>query len=94
VAAGLSVILANCILVVAAFWLTGVISRVLGKVGMVIVVRVLGLILCAMAIQFMLIGLAGSTINLVRRDTAAPYQHALNPPGGKPLAPRTSAPGR
>jgi multiple antibiotic resistance protein len=74
-AVGLGVILANCVLVVAAFWLTGLISRALGKIGMVIVVRLLGLILCAMAVQFMLIGLAGSTINLVRRDTAAPYQH-------------------
>jgi multiple antibiotic resistance protein len=74
-AVGLAVIGAVCVLVVAAFWLTSLISRVLGKIGMVIVVRVLGLILCAMAIQFMLIGLASSTINLVRRDTAAPYQH-------------------
>jgi hypothetical protein len=39
------------------------------------VVRVLGLILCAMAVQFMLAGLAGSTIGLVRRDTATPYQN-------------------
>jgi hypothetical protein len=28
-----------------------------------------------MAVQFMLTGLAGSTINLVRYDTATPYQH-------------------
>ena len=40
-----------------------------------IVVRVLGLMLCAMAVQFMLTGLAGSTMNLVRGDTATPYQH-------------------
>jgi multiple antibiotic resistance protein len=48
---------------------------------MVIVVRVLGLILCAMAVQFMLTGLAGSTMNLVRRDTATPYQqeHHVTP---------------
>ena len=74
-ATGLAVIAAICVLVVAAFWLTSLISRVLGKIGMVIVVRVLGLILCAMAVQFMLAGLAGSTTNLVRRDTATPYQH-------------------
>jgi multiple antibiotic resistance protein len=92
VAAGLGVILANCVLVVAVFWLTGAISRVLGKVGMVIVVRVLGLILCAMAVQFMLVGLAGSTMNLVRRDTASPYQHGLRSPAGEQLAPTTSAP--
>jgi multiple antibiotic resistance protein len=87
VIAGLAVIGAVCILVVAAFWLTSLISRVLGKIGMVIVVRVLGLILCAMAIQFMLIGLASSTINLVRRDTAAPYQHEKH---GAPTTPAAS----
>ncbi len=81
VAAGLGVIGAICLLVVAAFWLTSLISRMLGKIGMVIVVRVLGLILCAMAVQFMLTGLAGSTMNLVRRDTATPYQqeHHVTP---------------
>ena len=73
-AVGLGVIAAQCLLVVAAFWLTSVISRLLGKIGMVIVIRVLGLILCAMAVQFMLTGLAGSTIGLLRHDAAAPYQ--------------------
>ena len=73
-AVGLAVIAAVCLSIVAAFWLTGLISRLLGKIGMVIVVRVLGLILCAMAVQFVLAGLAASTIGLVRHDTAAPYQ--------------------
>ena len=63
-AAGLGVIAAVCVLVVAAFWFTSLISRVLGRIGMVIVVRVLGLILCAMAIQFMLEGVAESPMNL------------------------------
>ncbi len=71
---GIAVIFAVCLLVVAAFWLTSVISRALGRIGMVIVVRVLGLILCAMAVQFMLTGLEGSTIALIRKDTATPYQ--------------------
>ena len=74
-AVGLGVIATVCVLIVVAFWFTSLISRVLGKIGMVIVVRVLGLILCAMAIQFMLTGLASSTTNLVRKDTAVPYQH-------------------
>ena len=71
---GIGVIFAVCVMVIAAFWLTSVISRALGRIGMVIVVRVLGLILCAMAIQFMLTGLEGSTIALIRKDTATPYQ--------------------
>ena len=69
---GLGAIAAVCLLVVLAFWLTGTLSKLLGKIGMVIVVRVLGLILCAMAVQFMLTGLAGSTIGLMRHDAASP----------------------
>jgi multiple antibiotic resistance protein len=74
IAVGVGVIAGECLLIVAAFWLTSVISRLLGRIGMVIVIRVLGLILAAMAVQFMLTGLAGSTIGLLRRDAAAPYQ--------------------
>jgi multiple antibiotic resistance protein len=95
-ALGMAVIAAVCLLIVAAFWFTDLISRALGRVGAAVVIRVLGLILCAMAVQFMLIGLAGSTVNLVRRDTAAPYQNhqprkpfsfpSLAPHGG-PAAP-------
>jgi multiple antibiotic resistance protein len=73
-ALGVAVIGAICLMIVAAFWFTDVISRALGRVGAAVVIRVLGLILCAMAVQFMLIGLRDSTVNLVRRDTAAPYQ--------------------
>ena len=79
-AIGIGVIFVVCLLVIAAFWLTTIISRVLGRIGMVIVVRVLGLILCAMAIQFMLTGLAGSTIALIRKDTASPYQRTGSAP--------------
>jgi multiple antibiotic resistance protein len=73
-AVGVGVIGAIALMIVAAFWFTEVISKVLGRVGAAVVIRVLGLILCAMAVQFMLVGLAGSTVNLVRRDTATPYQ--------------------
>ncbi len=83
VAIGVAVIGAECALIVAAFWLTGLISRALGRVGMIIVVRVLGLILCAMAVQFVLTGLAGSTIGLMRHETAHPYQ----PGRGSAVAP-------
>jgi multiple antibiotic resistance protein len=36
-------------------------------------VRVLGLILCAMAVQFLLAGIADSTHGLIRPEAAAPY---------------------
>ena len=51
-AMGLGVIAAVCSIVLLAFWATPIISRALGKIGMTIVVRVLGLILCALAVQF------------------------------------------
>jgi len=73
-AIGVAVIAAISLIIVAAFWFTDVISRAMGRVGAAVVIRVLGLILCAMAVQFMLIGLRDSTVNLVRRETAAPYQ--------------------
>jgi multiple antibiotic resistance protein len=72
-AAGVGVIAAVCLTIVAAFWLTGLISRVLGRIGMTIVVRVLGLILCAMAVQFIIVGVGAATHDLVRRDAVAPY---------------------
>jgi multiple antibiotic resistance protein len=50
-----------------------VLTRLLGKIGMTVVVRVLGLILCAMAVQFLLQGLADSTVGLIRPSAAAPY---------------------
>ncbi len=72
-AAGVAVILGIALSIVAAFWLTSIISKALGRLGMTIVVRVLGLILCAMAVQFIITGVAGSTHGLVRHDAVAPY---------------------
>ena len=86
VALGVGVIGAECLLIVAAFWLTSLISRALGKIGMIIVVRVLGLILCAMAVQFVLTGMAGSTIGLMRHEAAHPYRAA--PPSEPAQPPR------
>jgi multiple antibiotic resistance protein len=59
-AAGFAVIALVSASVVLAFWMTSLITRVLGRIGMTIVVRVLGLILCAMAVQFIIDGVAGA----------------------------------
>jgi len=72
-AVGLGDIAASAATVLACFWLTGLINRALGRVGMIIVVRVLGLILCALAIQFILEGAADSTLGLIRPTAATPY---------------------
>jgi multiple antibiotic resistance protein len=71
---GLGVITATSLSIVMAFWFTSQISRALGRVGMMIVVRVLGLLLTAMAVQFILAGWAASTTGAVRHDVAQPYQ--------------------
>jgi len=86
-AAGVGVIGAVCVLVLASFWMTGLLSRLLGKIGMIIVVRVLGLILCAMAVQFLLAGLSDATHGVFRHDTAAPYEHAPSGPAKPPHLP-------
>jgi len=72
-AAGVAIIAAVSMTIVAAFMATPVINRILGRVGMTIVVRVLGLILCAMAVQFIIAGLADPGIGLIRPEAATPY---------------------
>jgi multiple antibiotic resistance protein len=57
----------------ASFMLSGAIGRILGPVGMAIVVRVLGLVLCALAVQFILIGVFDATHGLILRAVAQPY---------------------
>lgn len=72
--AGLAAIVAVSISVLAAFLLSGFIGKVLGKTGMMIVVRVLGLVLCAMAVQFIIVGLSGATVGLIRGSAVHPWQ--------------------
>jgi len=72
-AAGMGAILAISVTVMIAFMLSGLISRALGKIGMTIVVRVLGLILCALAVQFIIVGLADATGGIIRAKAAHPY---------------------
>ena len=71
--AGVAAILAVSLTVLLAFALSGVISKALGKIGMTIVVRVLGLILCAMAVQFVIVGLADATGGIIKTEAAHPY---------------------
>ena len=72
-ALGVGVIAAVAAATRMAFLATPVITRMFGKIGLSIIVRVLGLILCAMAVQFLLAGIADSTNGLIRPDAAAPY---------------------
>ena len=72
-AAGIGVIFAIAISILASFWFAGLITRILGRIGTIIVIRVLGLILCAMAVQFIMIGIADSTVGLLTPSAAMPY---------------------
>ena len=75
-AVGVGVIAAVSVVTVACFWASPLISKALGRIGMSIVVRVLGLILCALAVQFVLVGVGDATRGLVRQDAKAPYAEA------------------
>lgn len=72
-AAGVAAITAVSAVTFACFSVSGLISRLLGDVGMAIVVRVLGLILCALAIQFIIVGLGESTNGFINLSASAPY---------------------
>ena len=72
-ALGIGAIAAVSLATLLSFLATPLISRMLGKIGLSIIVRVLGLILCAMAVQFLLAGIADSTHGLIRPEAAAPY---------------------
>ncbi|MDG2520449.1 MarC family protein [Caulobacter segnis] len=72
-ASGLVAIAVAAAAVVLVLWATPIITRMLGRVGMTVVVRVLGLILCAMAVQFVIMGAAGATAGFIRPEAAQPY---------------------
>jgi len=72
-AGGVVAIAAAAVSVVACFWATPIISKLLGRIGMTIVVRVLGLILCAMAVQFVIAGVGDATRGIILPAVGAPY---------------------
>ena len=71
--AGVGAIAAVSLVTMLCFWLTPVISKLLGRIGMTIIVRVLGLILCALAIQFMLSGLSEAIPGMFSSIATTPY---------------------
>lgn len=70
---GVGVIGGVALATLLAFLATPVLTKILGRIGLSIVVRVLGLILCALAVQFILAGLAESTVGIIRPGVANPY---------------------
>jgi multiple antibiotic resistance protein len=73
-ATGIGVIAAVSVVTMLCFWLTPVISKLLGRIGLTIIVRVLGLILCAMAVQFIIIGVSDAARSgIIKTDVVTPY---------------------
>lgn len=72
-AAGVAAIAGAAAASFLCFALTGPLSRILGEVGMSIIVRVLGLILCALAIQFILMGLSEALPGMISSGVTTPY---------------------
>lgn len=71
--ASLVAIAAAALVSFVCFALTGPLSRLLGEVGLAIIVRVLGLILCALAIQFILMGLSEALPGMFAGSVTTPY---------------------
>ena len=78
--AGVAAMSAVALSTFVTFLFTPIISRVLGRIGMTITVRVAGLILCAMAVQFLIIGVNEATHGLVRQSVATPYAQGAAKP--------------
>jgi multiple antibiotic resistance protein len=72
VAMCLAAMVAVSLSTLACFLATPLITRILGKIGLTVVVRILGMVLCALAVQFVLTGLAQSTVGLIRPEIAEP----------------------
>ena len=71
---GLGVFVAVAISTMLSFWASPLISKLMGKIGLTVIVRILGLILCAMAVQFVLAGIADATHGMILKNASAPYQ--------------------
>ena len=78
--AGLGAIAAVSLAVLVTFLLSETISKILGQVGMVVVIRVLGLILCALSVQIIISSISAITHNLILPAAAHPYASATPHP--------------
>lgn len=59
--------------ILITFLLANTISRLLGRIGMVIVIRVMGLLLCALSVQIIITSVSEITKGLITPAAAHPY---------------------
>ncbi|MGN6364581.1 MarC family protein [Asticcacaulis taihuensis] len=73
-ATGVAAICTTAFAVLLTLLFANSISRIFGRVGMVVVVRVLGLILCALSVQIIISSVSQITHNLILPSAAHPYE--------------------
>lgn len=72
-AVGVAAILTTAAAILVTLLFSNTISRLFGRVGMVVVVRVLGLILCALSVQIVISAVSEITHNIILPSAAHPY---------------------
>lgn len=72
-AVGVLAIITTAFAILITLLLSNTISRIFGRVGMVVVVRVLGLILCALSVQIVISAVSEITHNIILPSAAHPY---------------------
>ncbi|MDI7775845.1 MarC family protein [Asticcacaulis sp. EMRT-3] len=72
-AVGVAAIVSAALAILVVLLFSNAISRIFGRVGMVVVVRVLGLVLCALSVQIFISALSGITHGLILPAAAHPY---------------------
>jgi multiple antibiotic resistance protein len=71
--AGILAIITTSVALFVSFMFAEPISKMFGRIGMVVVIRVLGLVLCALAVQIVISSLGEITHNLILPSAAHPY---------------------
>lgn len=72
-AVGVLAIITTAFAILITLLMSNTISRIFGRVGMVVVVRVLGLILCALSVQIVISAISEITHNIILPAAAHPY---------------------
>eukprot|EP01042_Synura_sphagnicola_P033101 gene33101-biopygen31730 len=70
---GVAAIVTTALAILITVLFSNQISRLFGRVGMVVVVRVLGLILCALSVQIIISSVSEITHNIILPSAAHPY---------------------
>ena len=71
---GVLAIITTAVAILVSLLLSNTISRIFGRVGLVVVVRVLGLILCALSVQIIISSMGAITHDIILPSAAHPYE--------------------